>query len=457
MSASQNLQKLNRRGFLKLSGTIAGAAAIAACAPITPAATPLAGTAPNTATGATPSVPTLLKGATIKYLNYGWFVPKMNETFRNFAIDWATQNGVQFDLETIPTGDVATRVAAAIETKSGPNIVQIIASPASIAGAAVDLTQVASNIASQQDGWYAPAPFNSVVDGKWLSIPFGGWAALANYRKDWLKEVGYDAPPQTWQELLAAGTKLKAAGHPIGYSFTGSSGDGVQHALPLLWAYGGKEFNPDGTVALDSPETIAALEYAIQLYNDACDPGVTAYTDPSNNQAFLAGQISMTLNVNTIYLPARDTNPELAANIQLALPPEGPAGRGIVELVPSVAVLDHTQGANLDAAKAFLTDFFSVAEYAKFIKDGEGYMLPMGPRYETLPVWPTDPKLQIVRDVGKVSRPSGYDLPAQNKLSAAVYSRFAIGKLFSRACTTGDARASLDATMKEIEDLAKQS
>ena len=84
-------------------------------------------------------------------------------------------------------------------------------------------------------------------------------------------------------------------------------------------------------------------------------------------------------------------------------------------------------------------------------------MLPLAPRYEGLPIWPTDPKLAIVREAGKISRPSGFDLPGQTKLSTLMYNRYTTAKMFSNACTTGDARAALDGALKEIEDLKKQA
>src|SRR5205814_1287648 len=73
----------------------------------------------------------------------------------------------------------------------------------------------------------------------------------------------------------------------------------------VLWAFGGKEFEKDGkTVALESDGTLQSIEWWVQIFK-YMDPGVTAWLDPDNNQAFLAGKVSATTNVNTIYLAAR--------------------------------------------------------------------------------------------------------------------------------------------------------
>jgi hypothetical protein len=105
-------------------------------------------------------------------------------------------------------------------------------------------------------------------------VPIGQHNWFINYRQDWLKEEGLDTFPDTWDEALIVGKKLKAKGRPFGLTLSDQAG-GDGNAVPrlMLWAFGGKEFNPDGSLALDSKETLAALEFCIQLHKDAGDPG----------------------------------------------------------------------------------------------------------------------------------------------------------------------------------------
>lgn len=454
---STGKKTISRREFLKLSGTAlggaVGAAALAACA-APPAAAPTA--APTSAPGGA-KAPAVLKGATINYLGYAMFVPKMNEVFQAFALDWATQNNVKFNWELATTSDIASRVATTIEAKRGPNIVQYASPPASWASGFVDLTSLANDLASQQEGWYPTAPAVSTLDGKWYAIPMGSNTPMINWRTDWFKEVGYDAFPDTWDAVLEAGKKLKAAGHPFGWVFAGAKApfDGMSNAFALLWAFGGQEFKPDGTLILDSPETIAAMEFAIKLHKEVNDPGATAYNDSTNNTGFLAGQMSVAYNVNTIYLPALTDKPDVAKVMDHALPPKGPAGRFNYQGYPFVSVLKHTEGRDLDAALQFLRDLFDVRNYSKYIKEGRGYLVPLAPIYENLPVWDTDPKLKLAKEIGKIGRWAGYALPSPSKLSSLMASQFTISNMFSNAVTTGNARAALDTTLKEIETLKK--
>ena len=58
------------------------------------------------------------------------------------------------------------------------------------------------------------------ADGKLVSMPFNSSTVVFYYNKDAFKKAGLDAdkPPKTWEELAAAGQKLKAAGQECGYT-----------------------------------------------------------------------------------------------------------------------------------------------------------------------------------------------------------------------------------------------
>ncbi|MBC8162307.1 MAG: extracellular solute-binding protein [Roseiflexaceae bacterium] len=440
---------ITRRTFLRAGGLTMFGSVLAACGGGTPAV-------PSGGAGAAPTVagaPVVLKGATVKFLGAPWsFLPALDGVIEAFANDWATQNGVTVTFER--DAQLLPKIQTAIETKGGANIIQYSSPPAIFSKALADVSDIAESIGSEGGGYLPAGPYQMVFDGKWLGVPIGQHNWFINYRQDWLKEEGLDTFPDTWEEALAVGKKLKAKGRPFGMTLSDQAG-GDGNAVPrlMLWAFGGKEFNPDGSLALDSPETLAALEFCIQLHNEAGDPGEVGYDDGANNAAFLASKISMTANVNTIYLPALEKNPEVAAGMNHALPPQGPGGRFGYGQLPWWGILNHTQGADLDAAKDLMRQFLSIKNFSTFYKAGQGYILPLLPNYESEPIWPADPKLAIAKDMFKLARPAGYSLPNQTKLAALMQDKIIIGKLFSQALSTGNARAALDGVMKDIADL----
>lgn len=439
---SEIFQSISRRRFLKGAGVALSAAALAACAPPAPGAAP----------AGAPAAPAA-QGATIKFLGGPWsFLPALDEVIDAFANEWGPANNTTITFER--DAQLLPKIQTAIETGGGANIIQYSSPPAIFANSLVDVTELIGDLDSEGGGYLPNAPYQMVRDGKWLGLPLGQHNWFVNYRQDWLQEEGVETFPETWEEALALGKTLKEKGRPYGLTLSDQAG-GDGNAVPriMLWAFGGKEFNEDGSLALDSEETLAALNFAIQLHNDACDPGEVGYDDGANNAAFLASKLSMTMNVNTIYLPALEKNPDVAAGMNHALPPKGPGGQFGYGQLPWWGILNHTQGADLDAAQKFMKEFFSMASLSKFYKAGKGYILPLLPKYEESDIWPEDPKLAIAKEMFKLALPAGHALPNQTKLAALIQDKIVIGKLFSQACSTGNAEAALEGVLKDIEDL----
>jgi ABC-type glycerol-3-phosphate transport system substrate-binding protein len=431
---------------------MAGAgAALAAC---TPAAAPSAApTAPAAASGGEAAAAPAIEGATVRFLGGPWsFLPDLDTVIESFANAWAAENNVTVTYER--DTQLLPKIQAAIETGGGANIIQYASPPAIFANSLVDVKDLADELSAEGGGYLPNAPYQMVNDGRWLGLPLGQHNWFINYRQDWLREEGYETFPDTWEEALELGKVLKAKERPYGLTFSDQAG-GDGNAVPriMLWAFGGKEFNEDGSLALDGQGTLDALNFCIQLHNEAGDPGEVGYDDGANNAAFLASKLSMTSNVNTIYLPAKANNPEVAEGMNHALPPEGSAGRFGYGQLPWWGILSHTQGADLEAARELMRQFFAMENFGAFYKAGQGYILPLLPGYEDADIWPEDPKLAIAKEMFKLALPAGYALSNQTPLAALIQDKVLIGKLFSQACSTGDAEAALAGVMKDIEDL----
>ena len=83
-------------------------------------------------------------------------------------------------------------------------------------------------------------------------------------------------------------------------------------------------------VVIDSPETIAALEYVKQLYATFI-PGVLSWHDPNNNKAFLDGETQPDAERHLDLVPSARTRPirrqqEIAKDMNHANMPIGPVG-----------------------------------------------------------------------------------------------------------------------------------
>jgi multiple sugar transport system substrate-binding protein len=203
-----------------------------------------------------------------------------------------------------------------------------------------------------------------------------------------------------------------------------------------LWAFGGKTVDDNNNVVIDSPETIAALEYAKQLYGTYID-GVLSWLDPSNNKAFLADQISLTFNGISIYTVAKNSpDPALqaiAADMDHANMPIGPVGRP-TEQQNILNTYAYTYTKYPNAVREYLRFMWEKPQVDYWEMQSNGYVAPPLPAWNDNPVWTADPKVTPFRDVLKYALDDGYS-GALSAASAATMGDFVVVDMFAEACT----------------------
>lgn len=101
--------------------------------------------------------------------------------------------------------------------------------------------------------------------GKLYALPYVGNTQLFFYRKDLFAKYRVP-PPETWEDVLEAGRRIGAGEAMYGYVMRAAQGNPiVADFMPLLWAFGGRMFDKDGRPRVNSPQTVAALEFMLRL------------------------------------------------------------------------------------------------------------------------------------------------------------------------------------------------
>jgi multiple sugar transport system substrate-binding protein len=380
-----------------------------------------------------------LKGTKLTILASDWYVPENNRQLDELAAQVSKDTGMDVKVERFTLEQQVAKVAAVVGSGSGADLAVARDFDAYLyAPKLVDLTELSDEIGRAYGGWYDVARQACVVNGRWRGLLVGQAPAAWNYRTDMFKAAGVERFPDTFDELLVAARKLHAKGTPIGMTLGHASGDGRSTNFPVLWAFGGKEFEKDGkTVAINSPQTLKAVEWYVEMFK-VMDPGVTAWLDPDNNQAFLAGKVSATVNVNTIYLAARAAAPTdpakkaLIENMDHANWPAGPAGR--VATYNTNVWLAFASSKNRAGQIAFLKAWYDKGFLPRWTKAGQSYFIPTFTGLETMDVWPDDPKLKIFRELNKLNRLPGWEGPPTPAAAEAV-NKHVLVDMFAKACT----------------------
>jgi trehalose/maltose transport system substrate-binding protein len=147
----------------------------------------------------------------------------------------------------------------------------------------VDLTAAAADLAPQ----HFPSIIESqTVNGRLVALPVFTDAPALYYRKDLLDKYNASVPT-TWEELTATAKMIqdgeRAAGNPDmwGFVWQGNAYEGLTcDALEWVKSFGGGQIvEPDGSISINNPQAIAALELASTWPGTISPEGVLAYQE----------------------------------------------------------------------------------------------------------------------------------------------------------------------------------
>jgi multiple sugar transport system substrate-binding protein len=381
------------------------------------------------------------------------FIPPYDAYFKNtLAPAYEKATGIKVNYELISVGSLQTRVTSIAETGSGPDLTLMEFNwPYLFDERLVDVTDIAEKIGQMSGGWQEPIKEAVIVNGKWKAIPFGNIGQLMVWRTDWFAEAGFKQFPDTWDELLEAGTKLKKAGHPFGFELGHGFGDNHGWLYPLLWSYGAREVEPDGkTIVIDSDETAKAVDFCRKFFQDTMFQDVLGWTDPSNNKAFLAEQISCTNNAESILYVAVKDFPDIGKVTDQSMNPKGPKGRFHILNPWSHSVF--TSSPDPQAAKDFLLWLMDPKQAAGWYDIAVSYYAPYLHAYDDAKFWHAEPRNLPYRDSLSTSHLPGWPAPISRQQSESV-AKYVVVDMFAKACagkSTKEVIADAAAQLKQI-------
>ena len=269
--------------------------------------------------------------AQIRVLRWKQFVQGDIDAFNASTKKFTAETGIKVRVDTESWEDMRPKAAVAANVGAGPDI--IIGTnddPHKFPEKLVPLNDLADYLGGKYGGWYDVCKSYGIRGNDWIALPQGVNGSCFNYRISAVRKAGFETFPNDLPGLLKLCQALKAAGTPAGFALGHATGDANNWTHWCLWAHGGKVVDQNSKVVLDSPETIAALEYAKQLA-DTFISGTLSWQDPHNNKAFLSGDIALTGNGISIYAVAKNSKDPavlaIAKDMNHAPNPIGPVGR----------------------------------------------------------------------------------------------------------------------------------
>ncbi len=292
-----------------------------------------------------------------------WFLGKGMDG-SNFVEKFEAANpGIKLNLDVVSWNDVYTEVDTRIANNNAPDILNI---------------DVFANYANEGllmpvkdycpddlfEDFFPSFIEQSVIDDTVWAVPDLASARALFYNVDILKEVGVEVPT-TWAELQDVSQAIidfyDGEIYPWGIDMTTDEGQAA--FAYYTWGNGGGFVDEKGEWAVNSPENVEAIEYAISLIEDGyTNPNPATQTRYDLQDMFAAGKLAMLIAPNQLPTYVADKGGEI--NMATA---GLPANEG--KTSSSVGVMDRVMAFKDEAAPDQEARNEAIGKFLKFFYD----------------------------------------------------------------------------------------
>ena len=374
-------------------------------------------------------------GASLRVLRWAPFVKGDEEAWLANTKKFTEKTGVEVKVDKESWEDIRPKAAVSANVGSGPDIMLVwFDDPQQYPEKLLDVTPLANYLGNKYGGWYAGLEGYAKRDGKFIALPLAAIGNAIIYRDSHMKAAGFSTFPKDTKGFLELCKALQAKGTPAGFAHGKAVGDGNNYAHWLLWSHGGQMVDAAGKVTINSPETVAALNYAKELYKTFI-PGTESWLDINNNRAFVANQISLTANGVSLYYSAKNDPKlaEMAADMRSTNFPIGPGGKE-VELHQTTSCITFKHTKYPQAAQAYLKFMYEAEQMNSWLQGSSAYCCQALKSYASNPIWSSDPIHKPYARASETLRPNGFAGPL-GYASAAVMADYVLVDMFAEAVT----------------------
>ena len=400
--------------------------------------------------------PAVAQERELKVLVNSHFVPKADEELNRQLQEFGKAEGIKTRLDRVAHLQLPAVLAGEVQGQKGHDVVVMRNADSSLYSKhLVSLDDLHEKIGKAGGGW-TNTDFGIGRDGTYKAIPWFFISFPIAIRTDLVAEIGENLP-DTWEDVLRIGTKLKKKGHPVGIQLShGADSNWILRGL--LWSLGAKLVAEDSkTVAVNTKETVEAFKYIKALYNDTMESEVLAWDDRNNNVCLASGKCSMILNPVSAYRSAvRDkaliqgSQRQVHQVINHIMPPKGPAGRHMAASHQGVGVWKFSK--NVELGKKFLDFHFQTENANKHLVASAGYNQPLLKTHALHPYYATNSKYYFAPFIGLYTHAIGWP-GVPTAASATIYDQYMLPDAAAAAAT---GKATPEEAVQKLEKQMKR-
>jgi len=236
--------------------------------------------------------------ATVSYLRLGWSQPDDLPEMESLLQQFTRETGIRVrDLPvpetTLDQLDLSRRLLK--QAAAGPDVLAVdVIWPGVLQPDLVDLQREVAD----EFPLLEPQLLRSYeAEGKLVAVPYTVQVGVLQYRRDLLREYGYQRPPRTWDELekmaarIQAGERAKGHKDFWGYVWQGAAAEALT-CNAIEWqaaAGGGRIIESNRTISVNNPAAIRSWQRAKHWIGWISPPSVLAYQELDSLNIFDQG------------------------------------------------------------------------------------------------------------------------------------------------------------------------
>jgi multiple sugar transport system substrate-binding protein len=387
------------------------------------------------------------------------YVTAGNDILARQVETWARERKVQLEVDWATFGDREQKFVAAIEAGNPPDLAEMnYQGPLRYRPALRDVTALAREIAGARGGLLPYADRVMQLNGQYFGVARQAFGGGLHIRKDLVAEKGLKMPKVYDPDVIDVARKCQDPSKDLwGFGQTlNRCDDGNGFMQSILWDYGGGAWDKDGKPALATTylkQNMEALQFAVDTIqkHKIQPPGVMSWTDPSNNEAYMAGKLVCTNNGASLYYAMVAKKHALADKTQVLLTPGGPAGSFVFAGTYNWGIFKQTKHADLcEDLVRWVEDEKRFEEYMKASIGQAGAVYRSRAEH---PYWKTDPNFEgMLQNVMRSVWP-GYPGPI-TPAAIEVQAQYVLCDMAGRVVVGGlSPEAALKEAHKRIEDI----
>jgi multiple sugar transport system substrate-binding protein len=222
--------------------------------------------------------------------------------WQSLAADYTKRTGVKVDLQVIDWNSIDQQVTTMIQNNQPPDVLNLN----SFSSYARDglLYSADEVLSAQTRADFLPSfAQGGEFRGTLYGFPILASARAFFYNKQLLAKAGVTAPPRTWNELVAAATKIRDSGPGlIGYALPLGPEEAQAEWSIWMWNNGG-DWKTGDRWTINSDRNVQTLQFLADLANrhrvTQVNPGKTNRTDGAF-QLFKDGKVGMVIGFSPL-------------------------------------------------------------------------------------------------------------------------------------------------------------